>query len=141
MFPSPRLLIAASAALSFAFAAAPAQAAEEWEAVSTTAMSITGDITVEDEKITFKNGESLGLRPVGDDEPGVFVVTPEANPTLLNGNKLCGNQPPTFLVFGRPKADGDDETLYLKVFDTNDVPPASDEMDQPGICASYTYMR
>ncbi|ODA66091.1 hypothetical protein A7A08_02943 [Methyloligella halotolerans] len=140
MLPCPRLFIAA-AALSVAFAAGPASAAEKWEAVSTTAMSITGNITIDEYKVTFENGESLGLRPVGEDEPGVFVVTPEANPTLLNGNKLCGNEPPTFLVFGRPKADGGDETLYLKVFDTNDVPEASNEMDQPGICASYTYMR
>lgn len=140
MSSAPRLFIS-TAALTLTLASAPASAAETWEAVSTTAMSITGDITVEEEKITFDNGESLGLRPVGDDEPGVFVVTPEANPTLLNGNKLCGNEPPTFLVFGRPKAEGSDETLYLKVFDTNDVPEASDEMDQPGICASYTYMR
>ncbi len=140
MLPLTSRLIAA-AAIGITLTASTASAAEKWEAVSTTAMSITGNIAVEEEKITFENGESLDLRPVGDDEPGVFVVTPEANPTLLNGNKLCGNEAPTFLVFGRPKSDGDDATLYLKVFDTNDVPPASDEMDQPGICASYTYMR
>src|SRR5215469_7291256 len=51
--------------LTFAFAV-PARAAspEQWEAVSTTAMSITGNRFSPD-RITFQNGQSLALARAG----------------------------------------------------------------------------
>ncbi|MEG6507837.1 hypothetical protein V6C03_02535 [Methyloligella sp. 2.7D] len=114
-----------------------AHAAEKWEAASTTAISITGDITLSDDKITFADGKTLNLRPLGGDKPGVYAIDPPENPTLLNGNKLCGDKPPTFIVAGRPN----DDNLYLKVFDTDEAPAASNELMQPGMCAGYNFGR
>ena len=57
-----------------AIAAAPALAAGgKWTAVSKTAMSITGDITVSGGAIRFENGASIGLKPVSG-TPRLFAV-------------------------------------------------------------------
>ena len=78
----------------------PAQAKSyKWPAASTTAYAITGDIRVSAESITFANGARIRIRPVSVEKPQVFTLVPRsANPTLLNGNKLCGDTPPTFIV-------------------------------------------
>ncbi len=119
--------------------AAPASAGgATWTAVSTTAMSITGDIEVADDSITFQNGERIGLKPVRD-AAGVFTLDPPtANPVLLNGNYLCGsNAPPKYLAL-----PSEGTTAYLLAFDGPDVPTlAADPLDQTGICALYTYQR
>ena len=49
-------------------ASSPALAAsvsEQWKAVSTAAISITGDITISADRIIFGNGASLSLRAAG----------------------------------------------------------------------------
>ncbi len=90
----------------------------KWAAASTTAYAITGDIRVSADSITFANGKRIRIRPVSADKPQVFTLVPRsANPTLLNGNKLCGDTPPTFVALVR---DGNE--LYMKVFDGPEVP-------------------
>ena len=44
---------------------AGAAPAEQWEATSTTAISITGNVTFAPDRITFQNGEALPLMLVG----------------------------------------------------------------------------
>jgi hypothetical protein len=64
-----------------------------YTALSKTAYSITGNVTVKEygglvRTIAFQNGSSLNLTGAGRD--GVYLVTPPADPILLNRNHLCG---------------------------------------------------
>jgi hypothetical protein len=73
-----------------------------WIATSKTAMSITGDIVLDDYSLTFKTGKTLDLEPYERDRMGdwagsgkkvagyVYKIDPPSNPKLLRGNSLCG---------------------------------------------------
>ena len=121
---------------------APASAL--WNAMSTTAISITGDIRITAEEIRFENGASLRLAKT--DRPGVMRVAEPGNPVLKNGNLLCGWEPPTYVVLGREKGteslDGS-STLYLKIHNGQEIPPSSDaigmESEGRGLCAIYNF--
>jgi hypothetical protein len=81
-----------------------APAGEHWEAVSTTAISITGDVTFAPGRITFGNGKSLPLAaagsvpgfgaPTGAVDATLYRVTAPDDPVLLHGNRLCGGRGP-----------------------------------------------
>lgn len=115
---------------------APTQAAVHWTATSTTSMAITGDIAVSADGIRFANGAAIRIKPAAPDQPEVFRIDPPANPVLLNGNRLCGEQPPSFVALYR-----DGGSLY--VFDGPDMPRSPRGLVdlQPGMCASYHYER
>jgi hypothetical protein len=120
-------------------AAAPAAAkGARWIATSTTSMAITGNITVTADSITFGNGKTIRIKPVSADRPEVFTIDPPSNPVLLQRNRLCGDQPPTFITLYR-----EDGSLTVSVFDGPDMPqsPTSTVQLQPGICATYHYER
>ena len=121
-----------------AIAAAPALAADgKWTAVSKTAMSITGDITVSGGAIRFENGASIGLKPVSG-TPRLFAVEPAGNPELLNGNYLCSPaEGPKYVALAELGT-----TLTLLAFDGPDKPVlAEDPLGQDDICAMFTYAR
>ncbi len=132
------------AGLTGTFSSAPASAS--WNAMSTTAISITGDIRISAEEIRFENGATLRLATT--DRPGVMRVAKPANPVLKNGNVLCGREPPTFVVFGREERteslDGS-SMLYFKIYNGKEIPPSSDaigmESKGRGFCALYNYTR
>jgi hypothetical protein len=81
-----------------------ASVGEKWEAVSTTAMAITGDLIFSPDRITFGNGKSLPLAPSGtvptfsapmeSVNATLYRVTTPADPVLLHGNRLCGGRAP-----------------------------------------------
>lgn len=126
--------------------ATAAPAPRSWSAMSTTAISITGDIRISENEIRFENGATLQLAPT--DRPGVFRIAKPVNPVLKNGNVLCGREPPTFVAFGRDEStDSLDQssTLYFKVYNGKEVPPASDAIGMAhkgnGSCALYNYTR
>jgi hypothetical protein len=98
-----------------------AAAGEHWEAVSTTAMAITGDVTVSPDRITFANDKSFPLAPAGTvpqfgaptDQVSatLYKVTAPDDPLLLHGNRLCGGrapQPVTFIAIRKPALVGSD---------------------------------
>jgi hypothetical protein len=121
-------------------------ATRSWSAMSTTAISITGDIRISEKEIRFENGAKLQL--AATDHPGVFRVAKPVNPVLKNGNVLCGREPPTFVVFGRDEnAENLDRSsaLYLKIYNGKETPPASDAIGMghkgSGSCALYNYTR
>lgn len=123
-------------------------AGTKWTAISTTAMGITGDIVLAEDRITFANGESLTIAPVNDAPAGIFRVDPPQNPVLLQGNTLCGEGPARFIVTAREEAaSGLDASpiLYLKVFSGENAPPASTLLgmasDAPDLCAILNYER
>lgn len=102
---------------------------------SESAVSVTGDITIEADRIVFGNGASLRLVPV-EGRRGVFKADPPGNPILLNGNRLCPNDV-TFVVL----AEGVNDVLFMKMFEGADAPleAISDSLPQVGSCATYEY--
>ena len=80
----------------FSFAA---DVVERWQATSTTAISVTGDVTFTPSKIQFQNSQSLplalvgrvsGFKAMGDKvDAAVYRVTTPADLRLKNGNHLC----------------------------------------------------
>lgn len=119
---------------------------DAWTAASTTATAITGDIQISGRGIRFENGKTLELATT--DQPGVLRVVKRENPILKNDNLLCGQQPPTFVVYGRDERTeslDSSSSLYLKVYNGSQTPPGSDAigMDHKGsgFCALYNYTR
>jgi hypothetical protein len=114
-----------------------------WRPNSTAATTITGPIIVLPNRLHAGNAD-FPLRldsSVADFKPGqnsiparIYAVTNTTNPTLLNGNKLCGNAPPTWIVVVPQPPIG----LEIDAFASADKPvsPAS-----PGLCATFSYIR
>ena len=88
------------AALLATVASGPVRA-DPYEALSTTAMGITGDIDLDDFGIVFENGERLYFSDLVSDEievdgvakpASVYRIAEPANPGLNGGNTLCGEK-------------------------------------------------
>jgi hypothetical protein len=112
--------------------------------MSKTAMSITGDIVLDDYRLTFANGKSLDLEPYemaregdrsasGDVISGdVFKIEPPANLKLLHGNSFCA-APATYVVLWTP---GESE-LTLNIYSGDAAPTGTRDVD--ALCATYSY--
>jgi len=116
-----------------------AQQADHYTAMSNTAMSVTGDVWLDDSSIKFENGESLDFSDLVADHfsvdgqkvpASVYRVKEPADPELQNGNQLCGSGDVTFVASW---ADGSESTA-IAVFTGKRAPRSSSEM-----CALYTY--
>jgi hypothetical protein len=114
-----------------------------WRPNSTTAASITGPIIVQPSRLHAVNVDfHLHLdSSVAAFKPGqgpiparIYAVTSTTNPALLNGNKLCGDTPPTWIVVVPQPPMG----LEIDAFNSVDEPasPAS-----PGLCNTFSYTR
>jgi hypothetical protein len=124
-----------------AIAAAPAKNA--WRPTSTTAVSITGPVTLWSDRLSAA-GASFKLRQVaqpasfrtdqGDRPARVFAVIKPRNPKLLNGNTLCGPKAATWIV-AQPIAL---DALVIAVFTGPDRPTGQ---DSPGLCGTFFYNR
>jgi hypothetical protein len=122
--------------------ATPAAASSAWQPTSTTAISITGKVTLAPDHL-LAAGADFPLRLVGASptlpyshaRPAmVFAVTTVMNPILLNGNRLCGPNPPTWIVAVPINPSG----LEIAVFAGPRTPTGP---DSPGLCATYFYNR
>jgi hypothetical protein len=142
----PALAAAALLAQSCAWAA---QAGEKWEAVSTTALAITGNVTFSPDRITFGNGKSLPLALAGTapnfDWSGtktatLYRVTAPDDPVLLQGTRLCGGhapQPVTFIAVWKPALVGSDiDPRGMAAFSGSARPTVA---GGPGFCGTYNY--
>ncbi|TWF54583.1 hypothetical protein [Neorhizobium alkalisoli] len=134
-FPACLAFIAAS------FLTAPLALADgdHYTAVSNTAMSVTGDVWMDDFSITFENDESLEFSDLVADHfrvngkkipASLYRVKDPADPELQNGNALCGAGDVTYLANWAL----DDGMTAIAVF-TGNRPPKSDQ----DMCALYTY--
>ena len=103
-----RYILAAVLAISAARAAEPVQ---RWTATSTTATAVTGDIALRGDTLVFGNGKTVQLKrlesrdgrwtPLPETRRGtVYKLAPPSDPTLLNGNTLCG-KPVTYVVLSQ----------------------------------------
>jgi hypothetical protein len=128
--------------------AAALPAPQHWEAVSNTAMSITGDVAFTPSRLTFANGKSLDLRYAGtrpishaSSTPHgtaqsfkLYQVVTRTNPTLLRGNVLCDETPTYVGVAVSPEHNA--MTEFLNVYNGETAPTS---WDSDELCASYTY--
>jgi hypothetical protein len=124
---------------------------EQWKAASTTAISLTGDITISANRITFGNGTSLPLAIAGSvpdfkidvGKPvsaTLFRVTAPADPVLLAGHRLCGGEPPhpvTFIAVWRPvHLRGSVDLRTIAAFSGGERPTRA---AGPNFCGTYIY--
>jgi hypothetical protein len=122
-----------------------ASAAEKFPAYSNTAMSITGDVTLGADRITFGNGKSVAVKKVASGKEGkwdpiatgaakadIYELAKPQDPKLLRGNKLCGSGPVRYIAFFKT---GDGLTEMV-VFQPKADPFGS---DPDRVCATYTY--
>ena len=115
-------------------------AGERWTAVSKTAMSITGDVTLRSDRIVFSNGVVLPLRKVRTvaftDDTGftgrgtLYRVPNPVDPVLLHGNRMCGATravPVTFVVVwkSKPLPSGGGDGRAFAAYSTSMEPPPS----------------
>lgn len=112
---------------------------ERWEAFSTTAQSITGDIIVTPRSITMGSGSVLQIEPVQGDVPNLYSFTGAEQLRLIRENTLCGPDTTSgYLVLVSPG----DNMLEIDVFDGDPPPGSVDNMQSaPNFCASYIYDR
>jgi hypothetical protein len=138
------LLACALVAQSPALAASP----EQWEAVSTTAMAITGNVRFSPDRITFQNGKFLALAPAGaitviegrESRPAtLYRVTKPDDPVLLQGTRLCGGRTPepvTFIAVWRHQPFGGDVDPRDLIVYSGSASPATGGGHS---CATYSY--
>jgi hypothetical protein len=139
-----RLIAATTIALSLshvAFADNDDRAA--WRPDNAAAISVTGPIIVEQKslevgkaRLSLRLDSSVAAFKPGQDKfpAHIYAVTRMSNPTLLNGQTLCGDTPPTWIVVVPQPPLG----LELEVFTGLEKPtgPASS-----GLCNTLTYVR
>jgi hypothetical protein len=133
-------------------AAGPAAAQETvtWDPVSTTAMAITGRVTLAPDRLTFANRAALPLEPAGEIPnfaadrlrvtASLYRVTEPANPVLLRGSRLCGNgRPVRLIVVWQPPPIGNrapSQEWSLAAYSSADPPKGTDD---PGLCGTFLY--
>lgn len=138
------MAVVAGVAFGLAQGAAVADVEGKWEALSNTAISITGDIQVANDAITFGEGTRIRMSAGGSakgtwgdrQEPvegTIYRLEPPTDPALLNGNRFCGmpDDKVTYIVLA-PLDDG----LSLLAY-TGDAKP----MPNASVCAIYHYAR
>lgn len=127
-------------------------AEETWVAGSTTAMAITGDIVVTQDKIRFANGATASLHHLAnikkglEDEAGTFfriqcvglyAVDPPFTGTLLLDNTMCGAQELRYVTFGLE--DSADE-LGMAAY-TGGAEPILLSSVTGALCGTFKYFR
>ncbi|HEX3666790.1 MAG TPA: hypothetical protein VHU23_16310 [Rhizomicrobium sp.] len=140
-----RVTIAAFAA---AFCVTTAALADDddypsWRPDNKAANSITGPVIVEPTKLHAANADLLmhldssvtAFKSGQDSLPAhVYAVTGTTNPTLLNGNKLCGDGAPTWIVVVPQPPVG----LEIDAFSGVDKPAS---VTSAGLCNTFSYKR
>jgi hypothetical protein len=125
-----------------------ASAAERLPAYSNTAMSITGDVTLAADRITFGNGKSVAVKKIASSKEGkwdpiasgkakadVYELTKPQDPKLLRGNQLCGSGPVRYVAIFKT----DDNLTEMVVFQQAASQKGADPFSSDRVCATYTY--
>jgi len=142
-----------------AIAASPAPLEGHFDATSTTAMGITGDLTASATRLSFANGFALATAqlgvldaatPIGEDEESFLValsaptstsvelrrVTQDLRPTDLAIQPPCGTAAPTFVALA---TDAPRKTVTMAVFSGPDAP--GPEAANSALCGTFRYDR
>ncbi len=130
-------------ALGCAHAAMADGVAVAWSPSSTTSVSITGPITLSATSLTaygatFPLRLTASVKAFHSDDGArparIYAVTQSTNPPLLNGNRLCGDTPATWIV-AVDRAPGQLELIAA----TGAAPPKREE--SPNVCGIFYYDR
>jgi len=114
-----------------------------WRPNSNTATSITGPIILLPNRLHAGNANFplkldsavTAFKPDQGSIPArIYAVTAPTNPALLNGNKLCGDTPPKWIVVVPQPPTG----LEVDAFTSDDKPSSP---DSPGLCGTFSYIR
>jgi hypothetical protein len=123
---------------------------QHWEAVSKTAMSITGDVVFTPSRITFANGKAVDIRyvatrsiPASSSTPHgaaarftLYEVLTKTDPKLLHGNALCGTKPAYVGIAASPASGSIGTSMFVNFFTGA---PAPKDWDSQNLCGSFTY--
>ena len=108
--------------------------AQHWTAYSTTAMSITGDVTFTPQKMTFSNGTSVALvRARAMSSTSTLYALSGKNPALLRGNTLCSTKLPGYVLIERKGT-----MVYLTFYSAGKGVPLGANAART-LCATYNY--
>lgn len=122
----------------------------EWLALSTTAVAITGDISLSDRELKFSNDESIPLDLLEHDpQTGrtLFELTGRVNPVLLNGNLLCGQKPVDYLVVQVTEGMSGQSDMQMTAYyypghlHLAQLPLKDQNDPERMMCALYTYVK
>lgn len=134
-------------------AAAGLVTTEHWVPVSTTAMAITGKVTMTSSMMWFQNGRSLKLQRVSDNAIAANATEPHegartyhlyrivslVNPVLIRGNLICAQTPRFLMVAYAPSETAAHATIFTRFYSAA-APPANWD-DPTHLCATFTYER
>ncbi|HET9069954.1 MAG TPA: hypothetical protein VFN28_15030 [Amaricoccus sp.] len=140
---APAAILLVSACASAPGASHVWQDDRSFDALSTTAMAITGPIAFSGGTLVFNGTETVGIESLGT-QPGAWgddggeataeVFRMASDPgTLLNGNTLCGGTA-RYAVFYQDDTLG--PTLAALFFESEDAPSNA---DSPGLCGTFSY--
>jgi len=142
--PAARVTIAIAIALTVSHAAfADNDDRAAWRPNNAAAVSITGPVIVERKSLevgkarfSMRLDSSVAAFKSGQDRfpAHIYAVTRMSNPTLLNGQTLCGDMPPTWIVAVPQPPLG----LELDVFTGVEKPTSP---TSPGHCNTLSYVR
>src|SRR6185503_16361179 len=105
---------------------------QHWVAYSTTAMSITGDVTFQPTQMTFTGGKSVALSYVKKmGQYSLYRVSGKSNLHLLRGNTICGATLPGYVAVSRTGAD-----VAVSFFSAG-IPPTN--INASSLCSTYRY--
>ncbi len=116
-----------------------------FEAASTTAMSITGTISLSrgaspnELTLRFETGKTLKLTSVTQWKNGAEVFATDGDPgELINGNTLCGGgeTPARYIVFADEEPVANFLQMSMAVFSSQLPPP---DMNGADLCATFSY--
>ncbi len=116
-----------------------------FEAASTTAMSITGTISLarsaspNELTLKFETGKALKLTSVTEWKNGAEVFATDGDPgELINGNTLCGGgeTPARYIVFADEEPVADFLEMSMAVFSPQSPPP---DMNGADLCTTFSY--
>lgn len=120
-----------------------------WQALSTTALGITGNITLSDQALTFANDAQLKLQLVQYDAPNgvsLYKVLNQTNPKLLNDNLFCGEQPVDYMTAATSEGPGGQSDLQITAYyypeslRLSDLPLKDKDDLTRSMCAIYNYV-
>lgn len=149
----PFALLAGAVVVTFLFGsvAIALEAMQHWDAYSTSAEGITGDIDLSSSRIVFQNGTVLELSYIGSaagiiqvqkDLPArIYRIVNPQDPILLHGNPLC-DQRPYYLAWieSSMKPLMEEWNLLELIFIKGREPPNAN-MEQDRNCGGYAFTR
>jgi hypothetical protein len=133
----------ASLVLAAMMAGGPSAGPQHWQALSTTAMAVTGDVTMTPARMSFSDGKYLNVAYAGSGRDGkktvwFYRITTVHQPILIRGNTICQTTPSYVAVeyVHDNTVTPTGVTIYVSFYNSKKRPVS---LNTDGFCSSYTY--